>query len=68
MRTTQVQLELKLEREAKGKKKGLCKYTRSRKKTNENAGSLLSGAGDLVTRGMEKLNYSMWFFFLTFHW
>lgn len=67
MRKTQVQLELKLEREAKGKKKGFCKYTGSRKKTNENVGSLLSGAGSLVTRDMEKLTYSMWGFFLSFH-
>lgn len=45
---------MKVEREAKGYKKGFYKYTISRKKTNENVSSLLSGAGNLVTRHMEK--------------
>jgi len=45
---------LKLEREAKGNKKGFYTYTGSRKQTNENVGSLLSRVGNLVTRDMEE--------------
>lgn len=45
--------KFKSAREAKDNKKGFCKYISSRK-TNKNGDSLLSGAGNLVTRDMEK--------------
>lgn len=61
-----MQLELKLQREAQGNKKRFCKYTSSRKKTHENVGSLLSGAGDLVTRNMEKAQVLNAFFLSVF--
>lgn len=58
-----MQIELKLAREAKGNKKVLCKYTSSGKKTNENEGLLLSGAGNVVTRDVEKAQvFHMGFF------
>ena len=62
-----MQLELKVAREAKGNKKSFCKYISSRKKTNKNVGLLLSGAGNLVTRDMEKA-LVLCIFFLSFHW
>jgi len=38
----------------KGNKKGFQKYINSKRKTRKNVGLLLNGAGDLVTKDMEK--------------
>ncbi|GAB0204007.1 hypothetical protein GRJ2_002866300 [Grus japonensis] len=47
-------LELTLERDIKGNKKGFYTYISSKRKMRENVGLLLNGAGDLVTQDMEK--------------
>ncbi|KAK4828211.1 hypothetical protein QYF61_024645 [Mycteria americana] len=41
-------------RDVKYKKKGFYKYNSSKRKTRKNVGPLLSGAGDLVTKDVEK--------------
>ncbi|KAK4825453.1 hypothetical protein QYF61_027608 [Mycteria americana] len=46
--------QLNLARDVKGDKKGFCKYLSGKRKTRKNVGSLLNGAGDLVTQDMEK--------------
>ena len=38
----------------KSNKKGFYKYINSKRKTRKNVGLLLNGAGDLVTKDMEK--------------
>lgn len=46
---------MELTEEAKdSKKKGFCKYTTGKKKTEKNVHSVLSGAGSLMTKNMEK--------------
>ncbi|XP_068785519.1 uncharacterized protein [Struthio camelus] len=48
------QLELNLARDVKDNKKAFFKYIRSKRKTRENVGPLLNGAGALVTKDTEK--------------
>lgn len=50
----QAQLQLEQVRDVKGDRKGCCSYTVSKRKTKENVCPLLSGAGDLVRKDMEK--------------
>lgn len=49
-------------RDVKGNRKCFCKYRNSKRKTRENAGLLLSGAGNLVTKDMEKAEVLNTFF------
>lgn len=60
------QLELHLMREINGNKKGLYKCTNDRRKTRENVGLLLNGAGALVSQDMEKAEMLNAFFTLVF--
>ncbi|PKU33022.1 rna-directed dna polymerase from mobile element jockey-like [Limosa lapponica baueri] len=55
VRKAKANLELNLARGVKGNKKGFYKYINSKRKTRENVGQLLNGAGELVTRDMEKV-------------
>ncbi|GAB0184094.1 mitochondrial enolase superfamily member 1 [Grus japonensis] len=50
----------------KDNKKGFYKYISSKRKTLENVGLLLNGAGDLVTKDMEEVKVLNIFFTLTF--
>ncbi|KAK4807239.1 hypothetical protein QYF61_024359 [Mycteria americana] len=54
VRKAKAYLELNLARDVKDKKNGFYKYTRDKRKARENVGSLLNGAGALVTQDMEK--------------
>lgn len=45
---------MSLERDVKGSKNGFYKYISSKRKVRENVSLLLNGAGDLVTKDMEK--------------
>lgn len=49
-----VHLDLNLARAEKGSKKGFCRYISRKRKSGENAGPLLNGAGDLVPNNVEK--------------
>ncbi|XP_068809548.1 uncharacterized protein [Struthio camelus] len=53
-RKTKAHLELNLARDVKDNKKGFFKYITSKRKTRENVGLLLNGAGALVTKDIEK--------------
>ena len=50
----------------KGNKKGFNKDISSKRKTRENAGSLLNGAGKLMTKDMERAEVLIAFFALAF--
>ncbi|GAB0204020.1 mitochondrial enolase superfamily member 1 [Grus japonensis] len=54
VRKAKANLELNLVRGVKDNEKGFYKYINSKRKTRENMGQLLNGAGELVTRDMEK--------------
>ena len=54
VRKAKAQLELKPDREVKVNRKGCRRYTGSKRKAEENMGPLLHGAGDTVTKDMEK--------------
>ncbi|KAK4827715.1 hypothetical protein QYF61_021015 [Mycteria americana] len=60
-----VLLELHLATNVKGNRKG-NRHIGSKRKTRENAGPLLNGAGHWVTKGMEKANIVNVFFALVF--
>jgi len=47
-------MELNLARDVKDHMKGFSKYVTGKRKTRENIGLLLHGAGELVTHDMEK--------------
>lgn len=49
-------------RVVKGNRKCFCKYRNSKRKTRENAGLLLSGAGSLATKDVEKAEVLNTFF------
>lgn len=55
IRIRKASLELNLARDLKGKKKDLCKYSRSKRKTREGVDQLLNGAEDLVTKNMSRV-------------
>lgn len=55
-------MELNLARGVKGNKKGFYKYINSKRKSRENMGQLLNGAGELVARDMEKAKVLSVFF------
>ena len=61
-----VHLELNLATNVKGNKKGFYRHISSKRKTRENVGPLLNGAGDRVTKGMEKAKTLNIFFALVF--
>lgn len=67
VRKAKAQLELKLAREVKGDKKGFYKDIGSKRKAKESECSLLSGAGDLVTKEMEKAEVLNAFFASVFN-
>lgn len=54
IRKTKVQLELKLTRDVKGKRKNFHNYTGSKSKAEENVGLVLN-RGDLVIKDMEEV-------------
>ncbi|KAK4810509.1 hypothetical protein QYF61_004289 [Mycteria americana] len=62
VRKAKAHLELNLVRDVKGDKKGFCGFIISKRKTRENVGLLLNGAGDLVTQDMEKAEVLSAFF------
>lgn len=57
-------LELNLMREVKGNKNSFSRYISRKRKTRENMGLVLNGAGDLETKGMEKVKFLNAFFTL----
>lgn len=54
VRKAKANLEFSLVRNVKGNKNGFYKYISRKRKIRENVGLLLDGAGDLVTKDMEK--------------
>lgn len=54
VRKAKAHLELNVARDAKGNKKGFCKYLCGKRKTREIVGPQLNGAGALVTQDMGK--------------
>lgn len=59
-------MKLNLLRDVKDNKKGFDRCTSSKSKTRENMGPLLNGAGNRVTKDMEKTEVSKAFFALIF--
>lgn len=54
IRKAKANLELSLVKDVKGNNNGFYKYINSKRKVREIVGLLLDGAGDLVTKDMEK--------------
>lgn len=50
LRKGKIHLKLNLARDMKSNRKGFLKYIISKRKTRQNVGLLLNGAGDFVTR------------------
>lgn len=58
---------MKPDREVKVNRKGFCRYVGSKWKAEENMSPLLHGAGDSVTKDMEKAEILNAFFPCDFH-
>lgn len=54
IRRVKAHLELKLESDMKGSKKGFFGYISCKRKTRKNAGPQLNGARDLMAKDVEK--------------
>ncbi|KAK4830270.1 hypothetical protein QYF61_009363 [Mycteria americana] len=54
VKKAQADLELNPARDMKDKKKGLCKYLNSKRKTRENVAPVLNREEELLTKGVEK--------------
>jgi len=59
VRKAKTHLEYNLVRDLKGNKKGLCRHISIKRNGSENAGVLLNGTEELVTKDMERPRYLM---------
>lgn len=68
VRNVKAHLELNLVSNVKGNKKSFSRCISKKRKTRENMGLVLNGAGDLVTKDREKVKvlntFFLFFFFL----
>lgn len=66
VRKVKAHLELNLVSNVKGNKKSFSRCISMKRKTRENMGLVLNGAGDLVTKDMEKVKVLNTFFLFFF--